>query len=498
MSKDSEETLRAYMENVLRLQQERQQQLSDEELRQIALDTGMSDDDLAYIQTQFEGFLARGKGFLRYKNWNAAIPELLQAVALSPNSTDALTTIAEAHWGRWHESHEEEDREKVTLYAERCLMIDPANDTALRLLSTLDRASAPRAAAGTLAGTSPRRAVLGLIVGMIAIVTLGIGGALYVVFRSAPKTLPHITRFPSPSPSVSPQPKPPSSFTDDDPNETSDIATLTQTIGGEGIGPGLMKDARSIAIDGDGYIYTAEYTPPRIQRFDPSGKFVSQFTLDGKSSYIKNIVADNQGHLYLTMQGEIGIFNGTTGEQTGTLSYKRGKGFTSIAATPNGGIMGLWDFFGAKSGVFTNVHADNELVEFNASGKVVRVLKDAVTNATDAVMPHCDIALDGLGNIYLYGSSVDKLAKLSPTGKLLDRIGGSKDGSTVRVEAVGVDGQGRIYVGGSRTISVYTSDGGVVGTFKCDGYPDDIAINRDGDIFIAARTKVMKYRLKKP
>lgn len=491
MPKDSDEILRTYMEHVLRLQQERHEQLSDEDLRQIALDTGMSDDDLAYIQQQFVSYLTRGRGFLRYKNWDEAIPELLQAVALSPNSTEAIAGLAEAHWGRWHQLHQEVDREKVNLYADRTLMIDPSNETALRLLSTLDRANAPKATPGE----STRRAVIGLVIGMVAIIVIGIGGVIFAIFQSTPeRDLPSASSVPS-VPSVPSTPEPPPT---DTPDTNPDIATLTQTIGGEGIGPGLMKDARSITIDGDGYIYTAEYTPPRIQRFDPSGKFVSQFILDGKSTYIKKIVADNQGNIYLTSHGEILTFNGATGEQTGKLAYKRGNGFISIAPTPAGGIIGIWDFFGAKSGMFTDIHADNELVEFNRSGKVTRVLKDAVANATDATILHCDIALDGGGNIYLYGSSIDKLAKLSPVGKLLDRIGGSKDGRVVRIESVGIDGQGRLYVGDSRTITVYSSDGGILGTFKCDGYPDDIVINRSGEIFIVARTKVMKYTLKKP
>ena len=53
-------------------------------------------------------------------------------------------------------------------------------------------------------------------------------------------------------------------------------------FGSEGIGPGMFKDARSIAIDGSGKIYVGEYIGGRIQVFDPEGNFMTQWTVDPK------------------------------------------------------------------------------------------------------------------------------------------------------------------------------------------------------------------------
>ena len=69
MADNSDEILRTYIENVLRLQQERDRNaLSDDELRQIALDSGMTESDLAYVRQRLEDCLDRGKGFIRYEN----------------------------------------------------------------------------------------------------------------------------------------------------------------------------------------------------------------------------------------------------------------------------------------------------------------------------------------------------------------------------------------------------------------------------------------------
>src|SRR5438477_2507334 len=47
------------------------------------------------------------------------------------------------------------------------------------------------------------------------------------------------------------------------------FATQTLNFGSEGIGPGMFKDARSVAVDASGKIYVGEYSGGRIQVFDP-------------------------------------------------------------------------------------------------------------------------------------------------------------------------------------------------------------------------------------
>jgi hypothetical protein len=49
------------------------------------------------------------------------------------------------------------------------------------------------------------------------------------------------------------------------------------SIGGEGIGPGLFTDARSVGIDESGRIYVGEYEGGRVKVFDARGKFLTQW-----------------------------------------------------------------------------------------------------------------------------------------------------------------------------------------------------------------------------
>ncbi|MFN2510130.1 MAG: hypothetical protein ABR568_01655 [Pyrinomonadaceae bacterium] len=55
---------------------------------------------------------------------------------------------------------------------------------------------------------------------------------------------------------------------------TNGFAEVVMKFGSEGIGPGMFKDARSIAVDGAGRIYVGEYLGGRIQVFDPSANFL--------------------------------------------------------------------------------------------------------------------------------------------------------------------------------------------------------------------------------
>ena len=76
------------------------------------------------------------------------------------------------------------------------------------------------------------------------------------------------------------------------------FARLILNFGGEGIGPGMFKDARSIAVDASGKIYVGEYTGGRIQVFGPDGKSLTQWAVDPKMP-LRGLAADRKGTVYV-------------------------------------------------------------------------------------------------------------------------------------------------------------------------------------------------------
>lgn len=142
---DPNKILEAYIEQILRIQQDRNRQsLSVEELEKIASDLGMSQSDLKLIESKFKDFLARGQGYSRYRNWDKAIEELGQAVLLKPLHIETLFGLADAYKNRWSEKGKNSDKENALLYAERCLQSDARNEGALFLVSQLNNKKSVR------------------------------------------------------------------------------------------------------------------------------------------------------------------------------------------------------------------------------------------------------------------------------------------------------------------------------------------------------------------
>ncbi|MCS6820724.1 MAG: tetratricopeptide repeat protein [Microscillaceae bacterium] len=132
-----------YIKQVLKIQRERSQYtaLTEEELRQIAIQLGLTDKDWQYIQTQFEAFWGRGKQYSKYAQWDEAIQELEQAVLLKPNHEQALFDLAQAYQQRWILQHRTKDKKNSELYAKRCLLLNYQYEPAVKLISELRNTS---------------------------------------------------------------------------------------------------------------------------------------------------------------------------------------------------------------------------------------------------------------------------------------------------------------------------------------------------------------------
>ncbi len=136
--KPSDKILEAYIEKVLRLQQEHQSQaLSPALMQQVAQDLGLSREDLDRIDQRFQDHLQRGVGFARYQDWNRAIEELQQAIILKPLHIEALYQLAEAHYRKGLAKRSRKEKKLAEEYAERCLQSDPRHEAALHLLAKL-------------------------------------------------------------------------------------------------------------------------------------------------------------------------------------------------------------------------------------------------------------------------------------------------------------------------------------------------------------------------
>lgn len=256
------------------------------------------------------------------------------------------------------------------------------------------------------------------------------------------------------------------------------------SFGSEGIGPGMFKDARSIAVDGSGKIYVGEYIGGRIQVFDPSGKFLTQWTVDPKMP-LRGMAADRKGTVYIVQRGRITRYEGETGKLLGEMAYAGGSGFDDLTAAADGGFVAAW---------YSN---RDDIVRFNSAGEVTRTIGAAISSTSGDSELNTRVAIDGLGNIYALGSFNNAVFKFAPDGKFLTRFGdaGNEAGQFRAAFAIAVDGKGRVYVSDIKGIQVFDSNGRYLKVFKSDGLAFDMEINDNNEMFIAARTKVLKYSL---
>ena len=255
-------------------------------------------------------------------------------------------------------------------------------------------------------------------------------------------------------------------------------------FGSEGIGPGMMTDARSIALDARGNIYVGEYIGGRIQVFDAKGNFITQWMVDRKMP-LRGMAADRKGTVYIVQQGTIKRYDGQSGELLGTVAYSEGDGFDDVTTTLDGGLVCAWR------------RNRDDIVRFDPAGRAVQTIRAAISTAADRSELNTRVAVDGQGNVYALGSFTNGVFKFSPEGKFLNRFGGSGNqaGQLQAVSAIAVDGKGRVFVSDIKGVQVFDSEGRYLNVFKADGVASGMVFNDKNELFIVARTKVIKFEV---
>ena len=264
------------------------------------------------------------------------------------------------------------------------------------------------------------------------------------------------------------------------------FAEVALEFGSEGLGAGQFKDARSIAVDGQGHIYVGEYTGGRVQVFNANGDFVTQWMVDAKMPLLQ-LAADRRGTVYVAQGGDISRYEGLTGNLLGKLPKLPGGGFVNdLTLMLDGGLVAV-------------AHGE-DIVRLDRQGQVVRTIKAAISEQSGDSELSARVAVDGSGNIYAAGRFNNAVFKFGPGGKYITRFGGkgNQPGQFSALFAIAVDGQGRVYVGDSSGIQVFDENGRYLDTLKLEqNIPFGLVFNDKNELFVAARTHVVKLTVNK-
>lgn len=277
---------------------------------------------------------------------------------------------------------------------------------------------------------------------------------------------------------------------------TPGYARLVTTFGTKGIGPGLLNDARYITVDGAGTVYTADYQGGRIQAFDPDGKFLHGWQVGNAKTIIYGLTASLGGTVYVSYQGDIHRFAGSSGKALGKLEYELGQEFGDLTALPDGGVLAAW--YEGRWGMITSLegHRD-DLVWFDAEGKYLRRLESAISGQTGDLALDTTLAVDGLGNVYALDEHARVVFKFSSQGKFVDRISleSPVPNQSLWVDCIAIDGQGRVYVGGSLQVSIFSPEGQFILSFPTEHSVRSMAFNVPGDLYTISGDMVSRYAL---
>jgi hypothetical protein len=297
-----------------------------------------------------------------------------------------------------------------------------------------------------------------------------------------------------PTPTPAPTPRP-------------DGYEVAYTFGGEGTGPGLFQDRMAVAVDAEGRVYVSDETR-RVQRFDPSGKFLNTWNIPGETKWYRKarggptkIIVNERGEVYAVLSGVILKLAGETGE---VLGAAHGSDYIHDAALSPG--LGLY--------VVSQKGGDDELVLIGGDGRAarrthrfvssqldtrleVRALRVAAGAGGETFALYC---IGGVSGMFGYDDEDIAVHRFSPEGKYVARFGGGgrvrEGGQFGPPSAIAADPLGRVYVCERfNTIHVYESDGRFVRTLKSPHAVEALTFDAQNNLYVAGGKRVSKLLL---
>jgi len=128
--------IQAYFQKILEIKNQRKG-LNEAELKEIALELGMSEAEWREVKRVGKGHIDRGYNFLEHQNREDALKEFQQALIVFPDKARALYGVARVHELRFLEKRQTIEKAEALKFAHQTLQAAPAHSDAARLISEL-------------------------------------------------------------------------------------------------------------------------------------------------------------------------------------------------------------------------------------------------------------------------------------------------------------------------------------------------------------------------
>jgi DNA-binding beta-propeller fold protein YncE len=262
--------------------------------------------------------------------------------------------------------------------------------------------------------------------------------------------------------------------------------------GSQGVGNGQFNSPTGVAVDSLGNVYAADYGNHRIQKFNPNGNYITQWSSPGDSYFAQSVAVDPAGNIYV-------VANETTIKKF----------------DPKGNLITAWEnsFNCLGRGQIATDSLGNVYATINCPcyvatcpGFIYRVRKvDSNGNlmvdwgelgAGDGQFWYPrGVATDASGNVYVADTGNNRIQKFDSNGNFISKwsIEGADEGQFSAPYAISTDSGGNVYVSiGNDRIQKFDSRGNLITEWgywgraegQFDG-PGGIAVDSLGNVYVA-------------
>lgn len=173
----NEEKFKEHIKTVVEASQQTDDTLEERpltlaELKELAVSMGMTEDQWNDLQKKAHEHLKAADDHLKARNFRESIAEAEKATAINPYIKNSNAVLAKSYMLLWLQTHEDEHRDKAEFHARRELKVDPRDQIAVNVLSTIDKKRR------ILAGDKGSRKRIIIVV--VVVVVLLLSGVLFM------------------------------------------------------------------------------------------------------------------------------------------------------------------------------------------------------------------------------------------------------------------------------------------------------------------------------
>ncbi|MDX2087008.1 MAG: hypothetical protein SFX73_04115 [Kofleriaceae bacterium] len=269
------------------------------------------------------------------------------------------------------------------------------------------------------------------------------------------------------------------------PAKPAPVGTQVLRFGEAGTNAGQLSNARALAVTPHGEIVVAEASTGRVQVFDAKGAYQRLITLP-PSALTKELTvfgagAGPTGEVVVSRAGDLLVLDVTGGKVAKTIrgSYPDVFFHGDVEVVPDGSIHAITDRTG-----------DLDVVHVSPAGKILG--KVAKVNADH-------VAVDGVGTMFLtkrFDGVVDVRDAKGEVARKFSQ-GNPARGKLYHPGPIATDGRGHVFVAESSRVLIFDVEGAFLGELEV-GAIQDLAVDREGKLYVLASDHVKKYDLALP